>query len=38
VVFARLIQDDKKEPGTAGVRAKEAFLKEMQGMVGGAAR
>ncbi|MDN0077216.1 class D beta-lactamase [Crenobacter sp. SG2303] len=38
VVFARLIQDDRKEPGTAGVRAKEAFLKELPGMVDGVGR
>jgi beta-lactamase class D len=26
VVFAQLIQDDRKVPGTAGVRARDAFL------------
>ena len=29
LVFARLIQDDKKEIGTAGVRSREAFLQEL---------
>jgi len=29
LVFARLIQDDKKESGTAGVRSRDAFLKEL---------
>ncbi len=28
-VFARLIQDDKKELGTAGVRSREAFLMQL---------
>jgi beta-lactamase class D len=29
LVFARLIQDEKLEPGPAGVRARDAFLKEL---------
>ncbi|AMP13463.1 class D beta-lactamase [Collimonas pratensis] len=29
LVFARLIQDDKKEAGTAGVRSRDAFFKEL---------
>ena len=29
VVFARLIQDDKPEPGTAGVRARDALLAKL---------
>jgi beta-lactamase class D len=32
LVFARLIQDDKKEPGTAGVRSREAFFAELEAM------
>ncbi|UTH76309.1 class D beta-lactamase [Chromobacterium sp. IIBBL 290-4] len=32
LVFARLIQDDRKESGTAGVRAREAFLRELPGI------
>ncbi|MGF6598683.1 beta-lactamase class D [Paraburkholderia sp. GAS448] len=34
LVFARLIQDDKKESGTAGVRARDAFLNELPSLVG----
>ncbi|WP_445147355.1 class D beta-lactamase [Dyella sp. Tek66A03] len=33
LVFARLIQDDKKELGTAGVRARDAFLNELPSLV-----
>ncbi|HZZ13570.1 MAG TPA: class D beta-lactamase [Paraburkholderia sp.] len=33
LVFARLIQDDKKEVGTAGVRAKDALLRELPSLV-----
>lgn len=33
VVFASLIQDEKKEQGTAGVRAKEAFLSQLPTLV-----
>lgn len=33
-VFARLIQDDARTPGTAGVRAREAFLAELPGLLG----
>jgi beta-lactamase class D len=29
LVFARLIQDDKKEQGTTGVRSREAFLMQL---------
>lgn len=29
LVFARLIQDDRKEAGTAGVRSRDAFFKEL---------
>ncbi|AIY41976.1 Beta-lactamase class D [Collimonas arenae] len=29
LVFAHLIQDDKKESGTAGVRSRDVFLKEL---------
>jgi beta-lactamase class D len=29
LVFARLIQDERKESGTAGIRARDAFLKEL---------
>ncbi|WP_457583667.1 class D beta-lactamase [Ensifer canadensis] len=34
-VFARLIQDDRKEPGTPGVRAREAFLGELPALLAG---
>jgi beta-lactamase class D len=33
LVFARLIQDDRKLEGTAGVRARDAFLSELPAMV-----
>ena len=33
VVFARLIQDDRKIAGTAGVRARDAFLSELPAIV-----
>lgn len=29
LVFARLIQDEKLEEGAAGIRARDAFLKEL---------
>ncbi|MNT95897.1 Penicillin binding protein transpeptidase domain protein [compost metagenome] len=35
VVFARLIQDDRKEPGTPGVRARDAFLGELPSLLAG---
>ncbi|OHX12475.1 class D beta-lactamase [Chromobacterium sphagni] len=38
LVFARLIQDDRKEPGTAGVRSREAFLKELPALAAGLPR
>lgn len=34
-VFARLIQDDRKEPGTPGVRARDAFLGELPSLLAG---
>jgi beta-lactamase class D len=34
LVFARLIQDGRKESGTAGVRARDAFLNELPSLVG----
>jgi beta-lactamase class D len=33
LVFARLIQDDRKTEGTAGVRARDAFFSELPSMV-----
>ena len=33
LVFVRLIQDDKKEPGTAGVRSRAAFLEELPALL-----
>ncbi|BBO59789.1 class D beta-lactamase [Mycoavidus sp. B2-EB] len=33
LVFARLIQDDKKELGTAGVRSREAFLMQLPSLL-----
>lgn len=33
LVFARLIQDERKEPGTAGVRARDALLKELPALL-----
>lgn len=33
LVFARLIQDDRKEEGPAGNRAREAFLAELPGLI-----
>jgi beta-lactamase class D len=38
LVFARLIQDDKKEPGTAGNRAREALLLELPALLAPGAR
>jgi beta-lactamase class D len=38
LVFARLIQDDQKEEGTAGNRARDAFLGELPKLVGQGAR
>ncbi|CAN5116708.1 OXA-42 family oxacillin-hydrolyzing class D beta-lactamase OXA-59 [soil metagenome] len=35
VVFARLVQDDKPEAGTAGVRARDALLAELPGLAEG---
>jgi beta-lactamase class D len=35
LVFARLTRDEKPMPGTAGVRAREAFLKEAPALLGG---
>lgn len=32
-VFARLIQDEKLEPGTAGLRARAAFMKELPALL-----
>ena len=37
LVFVRLIQDDKKEPGTAGVRSRAAFLEELPALAAAAA-
>ncbi|RDL51127.1 Beta-lactamase OXA-18 [Ensifer sp. M14] len=34
-VFARLIQDERKEPGTPGVRARDAFLGELPALLAG---
>ncbi|HTR16207.1 MAG TPA: penicillin-binding transpeptidase domain-containing protein [Acetobacteraceae bacterium] len=34
LVFARLIQDEKKEPGAAGLRARAAFLNELPSLLG----
>ncbi|EHP43891.1 beta-lactamase [Cupriavidus basilensis OR16] len=34
VVFARLIQDEKKEPVGAGLRARDAFLQALPGLLG----
>jgi beta-lactamase class D len=36
-VFARLIQDDRKEAGTAGNRARDAFLQELPALLSGRA-
>ncbi|MDL2406719.1 penicillin-binding transpeptidase domain-containing protein [Rhizobium calliandrae] len=33
LVFARLTQDEKKEPQTPGVRARDAFLKEQPSLI-----
>lgn len=33
IVFARLVQDEKKMPGTAGNRTREAIFKELPGML-----
>lgn len=33
VVFARLVQEDKVMRGTAGVRARDAFMKELPGLL-----
>lgn len=38
LVFARLIQDDRREPGTAGVRARDAFLAELPALAAPLAR
>jgi beta-lactamase class D len=38
LVFARLIQDERQEAGTAGNRARDAFLKELPSLAGSAAR
>lgn len=38
LVFARLIQDEKKEPGTAGNRAREALLLELPALLAPGAR
>ena len=35
LVFARLIQDDRKTAGTAGVRARDALLKELPSLIAG---
>jgi beta-lactamase class D len=35
VVFARLVQDDKKMPGTAGNRTRDAMFGELPGMLDG---
>ncbi|WP_047244080.1 class D beta-lactamase [Chromobacterium subtsugae] len=37
LIFARLIQDDGKLPGTPGVRSREAFLKELPALADGLA-
>lgn len=33
LVFARLIQDEKKEKGSGGIRARDAFLKELPALL-----
>ncbi|AYD00108.1 class D beta-lactamase [Neorhizobium sp. NCHU2750] len=35
VVFTRLVQEEKKMPGTAGNRTRDAMFKELPGMIGG---
>jgi beta-lactamase class D len=35
IVFARLVQDEKKLPGTAGNRTRDAMFKELPGMLNG---
>ncbi|WP_441639468.1 class D beta-lactamase [Cupriavidus sp. YAF13] len=34
VVFARMIQDEKKEPVSAGLRARDAFMQALPGLLG----
>ncbi len=36
LLFARLIQDEGKEPGTPGVRARDAFIKELPSLAAAA--
>jgi beta-lactamase class D len=38
VVFARLIQDDKKTEGTAGVRARDALFAELPSLIAGSSK